>query len=985
MKEYSIGDEKTMYPGGGSGGYSLCEGIVFGEYKIIRALGRGGMGEVYEAENVVTHKKFALKVLPRAATGGTFVDRFRIEARVMMDLRHPHIVLVHHAGEEGGLYYLTMDLVVGKEGEPESLEDLLKARGGRLKESEVRRIALEICGALESAHKKGVVHRDLKPGNVLLDEEGHAHVSDFGLAKVVGSEYLNSVIERSISLSIAGGRSLGDEETVGEDGGKKKASSSARALLGTYDYMAPEQKSGGEISLRTDIYSFGVMLYRMLTGKKPEGRFKLPSAFSCAKTWDNIVAKCLETSPSDRYSSVSELRADIERVGRVLVRPVIYTIIAVAIAICGGWWLLRGNVSGIRLAEKKLPEIARQPDKGSEKAVDTPVVEGGEEVLFEVEPAEVKVSVFGGKDLVYSGQTDKGGKLEVKLARGRYEIELQKDGYQLLSTEIEITGASTQRFMMTPLRGVVLIKTVRGAKVRAEGLEGKIELGKADDNGELRYDRLVEGKYTVKIEHPDYYEWVEEVEVRKDRIVEVKGELKGKPGSVYISASPEAEVWVDGEKKGKTGERIGGLEPGVRHFEVRRSGYRTERFEIEVLPNRDASRKVLGDLVRESGGVRIEAEVPEYAKGYFGKVEKRVKIGSGVWKKVTLPHVEEGLSCEETVVELQAAGFRVEKRVPSRIFIEDGKTSEVRFTVVPEEAKLTITANAPGAEIYDKRGKKAGVAGKEIAVDSLKDMELIIKADGYANKEVRLLSMEPGKAYKHEAVLEKIKGPVAGQDWRSPSTGMEFVWVEALKMWVGKYEVTNGEYRKKNPKHDSGDHEGRSLNGDRQPVVYVNFDDAKEYAEWLTERDREAGVLPEGYRYRLPSEEEFMVYCQCGDGRKYPWGKEWPPRSGQAGNYAGQQETSVLGWLRGGIKGYDDGHIVTCDVEESWANPWGLYGVGGNVWEACASGSSGKSFGAWCGASWYSYYPDDLLCAARLDYGDSDRDFCCGFRVVLLC
>jgi len=123
MKEYSIGDEKTMYPGGGSGGYSLCEGIVFGEYKIIRALGRGGMGEVYEAENVVTHKKFALKVLPRAATGGTFVDRFRIEARVMMDLRHPHIVLVHHAGEEGGLYYLTMDLVVGKEGEHESIED----------------------------------------------------------------------------------------------------------------------------------------------------------------------------------------------------------------------------------------------------------------------------------------------------------------------------------------------------------------------------------------------------------------------------------------------------------------------------------------------------------------------------------------------------------------------------------------------------------------------------------------------------------------------------------------------------------------------------------------------------------------------------------------------------------------------------------------------------------------------------------------------
>ena len=150
----------------GPKGYTLVPGEVLGQYRMIRPLGRGGMGEVYEAENVVTRKKFALKVLSRAATGGTFVDRFRVEARVMMDLRHSHIVQVHHAGEERGLYYLTMDLVVGKDGEPQSLEDRLKESGGRLKEAEARRIALEICDALAYAHGKKVVHRDLKPANV---------------------------------------------------------------------------------------------------------------------------------------------------------------------------------------------------------------------------------------------------------------------------------------------------------------------------------------------------------------------------------------------------------------------------------------------------------------------------------------------------------------------------------------------------------------------------------------------------------------------------------------------------------------------------------------------------------------------------------------------------------------------------------------------------------------------------------------------------
>ena len=220
-------------------------------------------------------------------------------------------------------------------------------------------------------------------------------------------------------------------------------------------------------------------------------------------------------------------------------------------------------------------------------------------------------------------------------------------------------------------------------------------------------------------------------------------------------------------------------------------------------------------------------------------------------------------------------------------------------------------------------------------------------------------------------------GPIAGRNWVSPSTDCEFVWIDALKLWVGKYEATNGEYRKMNPRHNSKSFKGYSLNGDRQPVVYVSFDDAKAYAVWLTERDK---AQLGGLHYRLPSDEEFMIYAQCGDRREFPWGSNWPPRNGQAGNYCGQETRGIAGSM---IDGYSDAHIVACDVENSWANPWGLYGVGGNVWEACASDATGGAFGAWRGASWVNRKQGFLSCMPGLDFVGSYRAYADGFRLVL--
>lgn len=223
--------------------------------------------------------------------------------------------------------------------------------------------------------------------------------------------------------------------------------------------------------------------------------------------------------------------------------------------------------------------------------------------------------------------------------------------------------------------------------------------------------------------------------------------------------------------------------------------------------------------------------------------------------------------------------------------------------------------------------------------------------------------------------VEHSGNPTEGQDWTAPGIGMEFVWMAAMECWVGKYEVTNGEYRECKREHDSWKHEGHSLNGDRQPVVQISHKDAVSFAEWLTEGEREAGRLPDGLRYRLPDGEEWSAFAECGDGREYPWGNEWPPR---CGNYWDETGRKAAG-LRSGKDGYDDGFPVTCPVERSGKNDWGLYGVGGNVWELTST-YVGHGYTV-RGAPWTQNSQRYLRCEHYSIVGPAVKDV--GFRLLL--
>jgi formylglycine-generating enzyme required for sulfatase activity len=207
---------------------------------------------------------------------------------------------------------------------------------------------------------------------------------------------------------------------------------------------------------------------------------------------------------------------------------------------------------------------------------------------------------------------------------------------------------------------------------------------------------------------------------------------------------------------------------------------------------------------------------------------------------------------------------------------------------------------------------------------------------------------------------------------------MEFVWIEPLAIWVGKYEVTNREFRRWMPKHNTPDFEGHPMNGARQPVVKVDYRHAVQgYVEWMNAFC--GNQLPSGYRVRTLREAEAHELVRCGDDRTYPWGDSWPPP--RDWNYHGEESAGTSP----PIKGWRDEWAVSCPVDESGRNEWGLHGVGDNVqeWVGKKRGRKGATYDLLGIASWYFGDGDDLRCDRVSRLGNDLGTHYVGFRLVI--
>ena len=951
----------------------VAGGKVFGRYVLEAVAGRGGMGVVWKARDERLERLVALKFLPEVVAGDPEAVRDLLrETKRCLELTHPNVVRVHDLVQDGLLAAISMEYVAG-----ESLaKRKAEAPGGCLTVEELAPLVAQLCAALDYAHGEAkVVHRDLKPANLLVTGDGKVKVTDFGIAR--------SLTDTHTRLTGRVGATSGTLAYMSPQQvmGKKATLADDIYALGATLY---ELLTGKPPFYTGDItHQILQQAPASLAARRAELEVKggpVPSVWE--ETILACLAKEPQDRPQSAGEVAARLglaRGEVEgakakgenQVGRVDERGrervetpasrmrwfVLVAAAAIVLGVAGYLFWPRG--AGPAAAASRPAEKSSVTQEPSAKPLETvpPVVRPAaalpREFTVTVDPADAGARLWLGP---VSDVEVKDGRAVLKdLPDGEQELVVQAPGYQPFTTRVTVKdGRGSVEARLVAVHGTVAVTARPGTQVTAVDEHGReTQLGAVPAGGVLDVENLLNlGRYTLRLEHADCAAvTVPGVELVLGRTAKVAPAQTLLPGELRVFSVPTgAEVRVDGVVAGTTPATIKSQpsEQALR-LEVFLRGYRRVEQAVTLQPKEVRSVNV-GTLTAENGSLELrltnaEVRMADLAIRIDGRT---VNAGPAL---AAAPFRLDGLEVGSRTVEIVHPDYEPWRQA---VTVRDQEMTAVNVELKPKPGTVACETTPAGVRVVINGGDRHNITliDDRTQAERLTPLRVALPPGEYTlhfelkgyKAAARTVSVAANRTVEVSASLEKqvLPGPSQGQTWTVRDLNLEMAYIRPGTFtmgspasesgrssdegpqtqvtltegyWLGKTEVTQAQWEALMESIPS------KFMGPDRPVEQVFWSDAMEFCRKLTERERSAGRLPEGYEYTLPTEAQWEYAC----------------RAGTTGQYGGDGNLDDMGWYR------QNSGNTTHPVGQKQANAWGLYDMHGNVWE-------------WC-LDWYGNYP----------------------------